>query len=388
MYIKREAEAAFSEKLHTPKVAMVLGARQVGKTTLVKHALALKKTTFLNLDIDVDKQRLLLAGKLSPTEALKSLGSPEVLAVDEAQRLPEVGRIVKGWYDSSLPVKVVLLGSSSLNLLDQSAESLTGRNEKLFLTPLTFNEILSTQNWFQADVDAVKIQEVFAEQLQSILIQTLVYGSYPEVVTTGDKASLLQNLVSDYLLKDIFSLGLVKTPDTIRRLLTLLAYQLGGEVSTSELASNLGISRATVERYLDLLEQTFVIFRLPAFSTRPRREVTKSKKIYFWDIGVRNALINELALNPSRSDIGALWENWVVAEFAKHNLLSGGLRSLFFWRSHSEGEVDLVVKENGKLMAFEIKWSKKGATKTSFSKRYNTPVKVISSATPILSEYF
>ena len=158
----------------------------------------------------------------------------------------------------------------------------------------------------------------------------MVFGNYPEAIILADKQQYLLNLSADYLLKDVLQLGLIKTPDLIKKLLMLLSHQVGAEVSISELASNLSISKITVDRYLDLLEETFIIFRLPAFSTNPRKEITKSHKIYFYDNGIRNALLNEFSLNPLRGDIGGLWENWVIAEFAKENLLTGRKKTLFF----------------------------------------------------------
>lgn len=385
-YIPRFAQAYFEKLLESSKVIMVLGARQVGKTTLVQYVLKGRSVFFLNLDIEIDKQRFLAASKISPPEAMKSFGMPEILVIDEAQRLVETGRIIKGWYDARISTKMVLLGSSSLNILSQSAESLTGRNVKLFLTPLLFKEILSSQDWHSPVFSWDKLQKQFPEQIKTVLLQTLVFGNYPGTVTTSEKSQYLTNLVSDYLLKDILQLGLVKNPDVIKRLLMLLAYQISSEVSVNELANNLNLSRVTVDRYLDLLEHTFVIFRLPAFSTNPRKEIAKSSKIYFWDTGVRNALLNELSVNPLRSDIGALWENWVVAEVAKENIQTGAKRSLYFWRSRAGSEVDLVVKDGEKIRAFEIKWlSYRKAGIRAFTDRYGVDVKVITSNFPIIS---
>jgi len=362
---------------------MVLGARQVGKTTLVKHVLEGKNIFFLNLDIEVEKQRLLAASNLSPKEAILSLGAPSILIIDEAQRLSETGRIIKGWYDAEVATKIILLGSSSLNLLDQSAESLTGRNLKLFLTPLLFEEIISTQSWYSIIFSKEQIEKDFQPQIKTLLMQTMVFGNYPEVVTSPNKTELLTNLVSDYLLKDILQSGLLKNPDLIRRLLMLLAHQVGSEVSVNELAVNLGISRVTIESYLDLLERTFVIFRLPAFSTNARKEIAKSKKIYFWDLGIRNAILNEFSINPLRSDIGKLWENWVIAEIAKKNLQEGGTKSLYFWRSRGGGEVDLVIKDGEKIAGYEMKWSGGKAGSRVFSELYKTPVNIIESFHPL-----
>jgi len=383
-YIPRKAEEIFSKMLLSSKTVIVLGARQVGKTTLVQRVLKNKKALFLNLDIESDKQRFLAAATLSPTEAMLTLNNPEFLVIDEAQRLSDTGRIIKGWYDAKVSTKMVLLGSSSLNLLDQSAESLTGRNVKLFLTPLSFREILSVQPWYSEVFSADQLQKQFLDQMKTVLLQTMVFGSYPEAVVTADKQQYLKNLVADYLLKDILQIGLIKSPDTIKRLLLLLAHQAGSVVSINELANNLAISRKTVERYLDLLEQTFVIFKLSSFSTNPRKEIAKSSKIFFWDTGIRNALLNEFNVSPLRSDIGKLWENWVVAEFAKQNLQEGSPKNLYFWRSRSGSEIDLVIKEGEKIKAYEIKWSGKNAASRAFSERYKIKVKVIDNSRPLV----
>lgn len=383
MYIPRIVEAQIKKLLTTKKVLIILGARQVGKTTLIKHLLTEKEAFFLNLDVEVDLLRFTAAGHVAPQEAHRSFGSPSYLVIDEAQRLMDVGRIVKGWYDSTIPCKIILLGSSSLNLLDRTAEPLTGRNDKIFLTPLTFRETLSAQSWYARAYTDDMLRNNFSTQLDTTLLTSIVYGQYPEVLTTDDRESLLLNLVADYLLNDIVNLGMIKTPELIRRLLLLLAHQIGSEVSVHELSLNLGIARQTVERYLDLLEQTYVIFRLPAWSTNARKEISKSKKIYFWDTGIRNALLKEFSANPLRSDRGALWENWVVAEFAKANLITGGKQTLSFWRSRGGGEVDLVVTQGEKRTAYEIKWSKQRVTKRAFEDRYGVPVVCVHTQNPL-----
>ena len=386
MYIKRIAEQALAGILEGPKVGIILGARQVGKTTLVEHILAGRRALFLNFDVEIDKHRFLAVSAMSPVDGLKALGNPEVLVVDEAQRLPEAARIVKGWHDVRLPVKMLLLGSSSLNLLDQLAESLTGRNEKLLLPPLVFEEALHSQNWYSDAYTPQILREQFSDSLRVFLMQSLAFGSYPEVVLAEDKPRLLRHLSSDYLWKDILQTGLVKSPDLIKRLLTLLAHQAGGEVSTHELATQLQMARPTVDRYLDLLEQTYVIFRLPAFCTNPRKEIVRSKKVFFWDTGIRNALLNAFSTEEFRPDIGALWENWVIAEVAKQNLLRGAGSELFFWRSRAQSEVDLVLKTGDQLRAFEIKWrTMRPPVTRAFKALYGIDVKLISANDPLLS---
>jgi uncharacterized protein len=302
--------------------------------------------------------------------------------IDEAQRLPEVSRTIKGWHDARLPAKFLLLGSSSLDLLEQAAESLTGRNRKLVLPPLLFSETLGTQVWATSGAAPDHLRRQFAPQLRAFLMQRLNFGSYPEVVTSDNPTQLLRELSSDYLWKDVLQTGLVKTPDLIKRLLLLLAHQAGSEVSVNELATQLQMARPTVERYLDLLEQTFVIFRLPSFSTNPRKEITKSRKVFFWDTGIRNALLSAFSTDEFRPDIGALWENWVIAEVAKHNALLGSPAELFFWRTRAQSEVDLVVKQGSGLRAFEVKWSPCRVSSRAFRDAYGVEVEPIRSDNP------
>ena len=386
MHIKRTAESDLQTALTSGKVTLVLGARQVGKTTLVEHVLHGKDVRFLNFDVEIHKSRFLAAASLSPAEGLRTLGNPEVLVLDEAQRLPETARIVKGWHDVKVPTRFLLLGSSSLDLLDQSAESLTGRNRKLILPPLVFAEALGSQDWAETGLDRSTLCEHFAAPLRTFLLRRMAFGNYPEVVLSSDPRSLLRDLSSDYLWKDILQAGLVKTPDLIRRLLLLLAHQAGSEVSVNELATQLQMGRPTVERYLSLLEQTFVIFRLPAFSTNPRKEISKSRKVFFWDTGIRNALLNAFSTDELRPDIGPLWENWVIAEIAKRNALLGSPCELFFWRSRSQAEVDLVVKSEHGLRAFEIKWHPRRKGSTAFRSAYGVDVVPIGPADPFVAD--
>jgi len=386
MYLKRQAEEDLRQALASGKVTLVLGARQVGKTTLVEQVLQGEDARFLNFDVEIDKARFLAAASLAPHEALRVLGAPKILVLDEVQRLPETARIVKGWHDAKVPTRILLLGSSSLDLLDQSAESLTGRNRKLILPPLLFTEALQSQDWCEAVLDRPAVREQFALPLRTFLLQRLAFGSYPEVVLSSDPRRLLRELSSDYLWKDILQTGLVKTPDLIRRLLMLLAHQAGSEVSVNELATQIQMGRSTVERYLDLLEQTFVIFRLPAFSTNPRKEISKSQKVFFWDTGIRNALLNTFAADEIRPDIGAVWENWVIAEMTKRNVLLGSPCELFFWRSRTQAEVDLVVKAESGLRAFEIKWNPRRAGSAAFRSAYGVNVEPIGPDNPFVAE--
>ena len=388
MYLERLAENLLKRVLEGNKVGVILGARQVGKTTLVKHILKGRPTAFLNFDVEVDKARFQAAAAMSPKEGIQSLGNPSVLVIDEVQRLPETSRIIKGWYDEGIPAKFLLLGSSSLDLLDQAAESLTGRNRKLVLPPLLFAETLGTQAWVQEGVASDHLCRHFAPQLRAFLMQRLAFGSYPGIVTCSEPVELLRELSSDYLWKDVLQAGLVKTPVLIKRLLLLLAHQAGSEVSVNELATQLHMARPTVERYLDLLEQTFVIFRLPSYSTNPRKEISKSHKVFFWDTGIRNALLNAYSTEEFRPDIGALWENWVIAEVAKRNALLGSPAQLYFWRNRAQSEVDLVVKEESRLRAFEIKWTRGRIAGRAFREAYGTEVETIHPENPFETNLF
>jgi uncharacterized protein len=388
MYFKRVAERSLNDILAGDKVGVILGARQVGKTTLVEHVLAGQSAIFLNFDVEVDKARFLAAAALSPIDALRSLGNPAVLVIDEAQRLPEAARIVKGWHDARVTARFLLLGSSSLDLLDQAAESLTGRNRKLVLPPLLFTETLGTQVWASSGATPNDLSRHFASQLRAFLMQRLAFGSYPEVVTSSNPTALLRELSSDYLWKDVLQTGLVKTPDLIKRLLMLLAHQAGAEVSVNELATQLQMARPTVDRYLDLLEQTFVIFRLPSFSTNPCKEISKSQKVFFWDIGIRNALLNAFSTDEFRPDIGGVWENWGIAEVAKCNALLGSPAELFFWRTRAQSEVDLVVKQGSRLRAFEIKWSLRRVSARAFRDAYGVDVELITAENPFAVDVF
>ena len=217
-------------------------------------------------------------------------------------------------------------------------------------------------------------------------MQSLAFGSYPEIVTTDQPTRLLRELSSDYLWKDVLQAGLVKSPDLIKRLLLLLAHQAGAEISVSELATQLHMARPTVDRYLDLLEQTFVIFRLPAFSTNPRKEIAKSHKVFFWDTGIRNALLSAFSTDAFRPDIGAVWENWVIAEVAKRNALLGSPAELFFWRTRAQSEVDLVVKQGDALRAFEIKWSPRRVSGRAFRDAYGVDVEPIGPDDPFVPD--
>lgn len=383
-YINRISETIIEKDFASGKVILLIGSRQVGKTTLIKHLLQGKHVHYLNFDLEIDKARFSAASKLDPDEAMQVFQNPDFLVIDEVQRLPEATRVIKGWYDADCPVRMVLLGSSSIQIVDQAAESLAGRNRKRILPPLTFWEVVRSRKWAEG-LSRIQIQRHYQDQLRVMLMSCLAFGHYPEAVTSSEKREYLLNLTSDLLWKDFRAMGLIKSPETLTRLLMLLAHQVGSEVSVHELSKSSGLARPTVERYISLLEQTYILFRLPAFSRNQRKEISKSHKIYFWDTGIRNAMLNSFSIQPIRPDIGALWENWVVAEMARQNLFSGERKKLYFWRSRSGSEVDLVIQHDDTLWAFEIKWNPGKKPKKAFSNAYGIPVHVIHSENPLFS---
>jgi len=359
-YISRSLEAKLTAALGTRKVLFLLGARQVGKTTLIEQILQHSSGQMLNMDIEVDRTRLLSASRLPPKEAMKTLGADQVLIIDEAQRVNDIGRITKGWYDNHVDTKIVLLGSASINLLDAAASELTGRNEKLWLTPLLFEEVLGEQNWYDATRIAESIQQDFSAQLQALLLPRLVYGSYPEAYLTPNPEEYLTNLSSDYLLKDILTSAAIRQPDDVRRLLLELAQELGSSVSIAQLATRTKLSRPTVKRYLDLLEAIFVVFKLPAWHTDPFTELHKSTKYYFWDTGIKNALQREWTVSSQRSDMNGLWKNWVIAELMKRNFTHQQRLELCFWQSRNDSTVDLIIKRGESITPIDIRWDEAG----------------------------
>lgn len=354
MYIPRILQEHLSPALTNRKVLFVLGARQVGKTTLVEHILTHHPGTLLNMDIEVDRARLSAAAALPPADAVRSLSAKDVLVIDEAQRVEDIGRIAKGWYDAHVPAKIILLGSSSATLLDMAASELTGRNEKYWLTPLLFQEVLTQQPWYSEHHTGEILHTHFSKQIRTLLTHRLIFGSYPEAYLAQDPAQYLTNLSSDYLLKDIFTSSLVRSPEDVRRLLLELASETGNTIAVSQLATRLKLSRQTITRYLELLEAIFVIFSVPAYYTDPLKEVTKSCKYYFWDTGVKNALQREWVVSEDRSDMSALWENWVMAEIFKQGKTFNRHEELFFWETRNGSKVDLLVKQGSTIHPFQI----------------------------------
>lgn len=339
------------------KVILLLGARQVGKSTLIKMLSFDSKMEPLWLDGENADVHLLLQN--ANTERLKQIaGSHQIVVIDEAQKINEIGSILKLFSDYHKEIQVIASGSSAFELRNSLNEPLTGRKFEFNLYPLSFQEMVNHTNLL------LEIRQ---------LPQRLRYGYYPEIVTsTGNEERLLKFLSESYLYKDIFLFKGIKKPEKILELLKLLAWQIGSEVNYNELSKTLKIDNQTIESYVNMLEQAFVIYKLNAYNTNQRKELKKSKKIYFNDLGIRNALINDFRPIEIRSDSGAIFENFVINEFRKQNEYQQVYANLYFWRTTDQKEIDLIVEKNGMLHTFEIKWNpnKKAVLTKSFSNIY------------------
>lgn len=339
------------------KVGLLLGARRVGKTELLQK-----------LQDDIGKESLWLNGEDQITSDLlaersvvnyqRILEGYQLLIIDEAQFIPEIHQKVKLMIDNIKPLHIIMTGSSAFDL-QQGSEPLVGRLYTYYLYPLAQMELGKTENVLET---------------RQHLHERLVYGSYPEVVmlkTLQEKETYLTELVNTYLLKDILAFQDVRNPQKIKDLLVLLAYQIGNEVSVDELGKQLGMSKNTVDRYLDLLTKVFVIYSRSGYSNNLRKEVVKSNRWYFYDNGIRNALIKNFTLPAARQDIGMLWENYICAEREKFNSYEARNVNSYFWRTYDQQEIDLVEEKNAGLQAFEIKWKEdKVKIPVAFSKAY------------------
>lgn len=340
--IKREIQGRIASRLFAGKVIIIYGARQVGKTTLIRaigNVLNQEETLFLNCD-EPDIRNLLTDASSTQLQAL--IGAKKIIFIDEAQRVKNIGLTLKLFADTMPERQIIATGSSSLDLANAIVEPLTGRKFEFQLYPLSLREL--TDRYTALD-------------LQRLLEQWLIYGLYPEVVTKMDQASsLLPELASSYLYKDVLQFQDIRKPELLERLLQSLALQIGSEVSYNELATTLHVGKETIAHYVELLEKSFVIFRLAPFSRNLRNELTKMRKIYFYDLGIRNALIRNFNPLHLRTDVGALWENFLICERLKNNVNDGAFLNSYFWRTHQQQEIDYLEESAGKLAAFEFKW--------------------------------
>ncbi len=346
MQIKRELLEKIEAKLQAGKVILLFGPRRVGKTVLIGeiHKRFKGKTLLLNGE---DSTALALLAERSIANYSNLLNNIDLLIIDEAQNIPDIGKILKLIVDEVAGIKVIASGSSSFDLLNKTGEPLTGRSHSFRLLPISQNELSVNENMLET---------------RQNLENRLIYGSFPEVITLTDnllRREYLMELVTAYLLKDLLSLEGLRNANKLRDLLTLLAYQIGNEVSLTELGSQLSMSKNTVEKYLDLLSKVFVIYRLGGYASNLRKEISKSAKWYFYDNGIRNALIGNFNPLATRHDAGSLWENYLISERLKRKLYRSELTDFYFWRTYDRQEIDLIeVNANG-LKAIEIKWKDK-----------------------------
>lgn len=366
VYIDRIIENQIIKLLGSNKVILLYGTRRVGKTSLLKSIL--KKTGLNALSIngeDLDVQEIFQRRTIANYRSL--IGDANLLVIDEAQAIPGVGHALKLMIDTLPELTILATGSSSLELANQSGEPLTGRHIPFLLFPFAQAEL--KENVLEA---------------RQLLEERMIYGGYPEIFPMkgqAEKAAYLVQLIQSYLLKDILAFSGIRHADKISSLLRLIAYQSGAEVSYAELGNQLGLSKITVEHYLDLLSKVFIIYKLPAYSTNQRNEISKGAKWYFYDNGIRNAIINDFRPLALRNDTGQLWESYVISERIKKLQYSGSLTKFYFWRTYQQQEIDLIEFDNGELRAFEIKFSslKKFKTPSAFRSKYpDTQVSMIS----------
>lgn len=345
--IKRDIEHILLKRWGKGKAIIVMGPRQTGKTTLL-NKIALEKGKYLLLDCD----ELIVREKLEKAnlEDLKQLtGSYPIVFIDEAQRVKNIGLSLKIIIDQIKDIQLLVSGSSALELANQINEPLTGRKWEYLLYPLSWQEIRKHFGYLT---------------VQKQLNQRLVFGMYPDVINNqGDEKAILKQLASSYLYKDLLSLASIRKPDLLPKLLKALAFQIGNEVSLNELSNLLGVNKDTIASYMDLLEKAFIIFRMEPFSRNIRNEIKSSRKIYFYDNGIRNAIISNYNSPEMRQDTGALWENFLISERKKYLEYNEISASSYFWRTAQKQEIDYIEEREGKIFAFEFKWNPKAKAK-------------------------
>lgn len=364
-YIPRTLENIIEKRLFKGKLIILYGARQVGKTTLAKKILEKypQNSGYFNCEL-LPVQEALSRPK---EQDLKSfLGNYKLIVLDEAQNIENVGRILKILVDTFPGVQIIATGSSSFDLAQKVSEPLTGRTFTFTLYPISLKEIQQKENLIDIN-----------DRLENIMR----FGSYPEILnlSENDAKERLNEIASKYLYKDILSFERLKKSALVKNLISLLALQLGQEVSYNELAKKLGVDRLTIQKYIDILEQSFVIFKLNAFSRNLRKEISKSIKVYFYDLGIRNSLIQNYNRMDIRTDYGALWENFCIVERKKNNKAELKFVNSYFWRTYNQKEIDYIEESEGKINGFEFKWNDKKKYKApiDFVEKYQAKVKKI-----------
>ena len=340
--IRRALQSTIHDRLFKNKAILLFGSRQCGKSTLIEAVLEGKE--YLHLSGDDGYIRDVLSN-ISLTTLKTIIGNHKIVFIDEAQRIINVGLTLKLITDHLKDVQVIATGSSAFELSGLVSEPLTGRKYEFMLYPLSFKEMAEHHGFLKE---------------KQLTAHRMIYGYYPEIVSKqSEEKELLKLLADSYLYKDLLTLEQVKKPVLLEKLLRALALQIGSEVSYNELAQTIGANKQTVEKYIDLLEKAFVVFVLPAFNRNVRNEIKKGKKIYFYDCGIRNAIINNFTPVSSRTDAGALWENFIIAERMKLLHYMNIDATQYFWRTTQQQEIDLIEEhEGGKLLAFEFKWGK------------------------------
>lgn len=360
--IKRELFQTINGKFNKGKAIVLLGPRQVGKTTLINACLEGNDFLFLNGD-DPEIRNILENVGVSKLRSI--IGKNTFVFIDEAQRIKEIGLIAKMITDQFQEVELLISGSSALEINNSTQEPLTGRKFEYQLFPISWEEFENHVGYLEAS---------------SQIEERLIYGMYPDVMNQrSDAPEILKQLTSSYLYKDVLVITGIKKPDLLDKLLKALALQLGSEVSYNELANLLQIDKITVSKYIDLLEKAFIVFRLNSFSRNQRNEIKNNRKIYFYDNGIRNMIINNLNPIELRTDKGALWENFLISERIKLQQYTQIYANNYFWRTVQKQEIDFVEESNGKVTAYEFKWNSKGKAKIpmSFINQYNSDCQVI-----------
>lgn len=363
--INRILEKRIEKYLFKNKTIILYGARQVGKTTLVESLVKnyLDTTLFLNGD-DSDIRELL--SEISFSKIKPVIGRHKIVVLDEAQRIQNVGLALKIIHDNFKDVQLIATGSSAFELANKIKEPLTGRKFEFFLQPFSFEEMTNHHNFLNE---------------KRLLEHRLIYGYYPDIALNPENdQKLLKSLASSYLYKDLLTLEGIQKPALLEKILRALALQIGNEVSYYELAGLIGSDKSTVEKYIDLLEKTYIIFRLNGLNRNVRNEIKKGKKIYFYDNGIRNAILGNFVPINQRVDKGALWENFIISERQKYNHNREIDFNSYFWRTTQQQEIDYIEEIENKLFAYEFKWAagKKGFLSKTFSNAYpGTPFKII-----------
>lgn len=357
--IKRQLQGTIEQDFFKGKAILLIGARQVGKSTLLNEIVKLRTEPVLRLNCDEPEIRNTLTN-INTAELKQLIGSHRIVLIDEAQRVKNIGITLKLITDGFPDVQLLISGSSSFQLQDTINEPLTGRKWEYHLFPLSTAEILNYSGLME---------------VKQNLENRLIYGSYPDVVNHSDNArKILTNLAGSYLYQDLLSLDYVRKPALLEKLLVALALQIGNQVSYNELAQTLGTDSKTVEKYIDLLEKCYIIFRLTAFNRNLRTELKKSRKIYFYDNGIRNSVIQNFSPLALRNDTGSLWENFFISERIKWNHYNDNYAKSYFWRTTQKQEIDYIEERDGKFLVFEMKWNPKKANVSlpqAFMKDYN-----------------